>query len=40
MSIRKKTEIHNEVNEINKKTKGTNNEVKDADKKNEEILSQ
>ena len=33
MSRRKQTEIHNKVNVINKKTKGTNNEVKDADKK-------
>ena len=33
MSIRKQTEIHNKVKEIKKKTKGTNEEVKDANKK-------
>ena len=33
MSIRKQTEIHNKVNVIKKKTKGTDIEVKDADKK-------
>ena len=38
MSIRKQTEIHNKVNEINKKTKGTNNEVKDGDKKRKKFL--
>ncbi len=33
MSIRKQTDIHNNVKEINKKIKGTNKEVKDANEK-------
>ena len=33
MSIRKQTEIHNKVNEIKKKIKGTYEEVKDANEK-------
>ena len=38
MSIRKQTEIHNKVKEVNKKRKETNNEVKDASKKTKKFL--